>query len=103
MANRERAALSAHARRGRTGRAWTEYRRLLLARYGPTCQGMGGCGGPITVFHGRTREAYTIGHATPLSKGGPPFDIERDRPQHYGCNAAQGARTLQVLDTSREW
>ncbi|MEV0470229.1 HNH endonuclease [Streptomyces prunicolor] len=69
------------------------------------------CGGPIRYdITGRPaqrhRDAFTLDHALPLSKGGDLLDPANARSAHRRCNSARGNRTdaaRQPIRSSRNW
>ncbi|WP_262058537.1 HNH endonuclease [Streptomyces sp. STR69] len=69
------------------------------------------CGGPIrydiTGYAAqRHRDAFTLDHATPLSRGGDLLDPANARSAHRRCNSARGNRTdaaRQPVRASRKW
>lgn len=59
--------------------------------------------GPLAQRH---RDAFTLDHAEPLSKGGELLDPENARSAHRRCNSARGNRTdaaRQPIRSSRKW
>ena len=53
----------------------------------------------------RHREAFTLDHAVPLSRGGDLNDPANARSAHRRCNSSRGARTTTAAPqrTSRRW
>lgn len=67
------------------------------------------CGGEIAYWitgpeAGKHREAFTLDHAIPLSRGGDLLDEANARSAHRRCNSARGNRleTAQAV-ASRRW
>lgn len=86
------------------------YRRLCAAQraLGLPCWW---CGKPIRYditgpLAGRHRDAFTLDHAVPLSRGGDLLDPANARSAHRRCNSARGNRTdhkRQSVRASRRW
>lgn len=52
----------------------------------------------------RSREAFTLDHYTPISRGGSLLDPANARSAHRRCNSSRGNRTDPVpVPTSRSW
>lgn len=88
--------------RGRKGRPWREFQKLVHSTFPPICHL---CGRTILhgLYHPRHRLAPSVDHLIPLDKGGAELDLENARPAHYGCNSAKGARLAKPMPTSRRW
>lgn len=57
--------------------------------------------GPLAQRH---REAFTLDHAQPLSRGGNLLDPANARSAHRRCNSSRGNRTTPPkTPTSRRW
>ena len=54
---------------------------------------------------GRSRDARSVEHTVPISKGGPMLETSLWRVAHYGCNSAKRDRVVkrQDLRPSRAW
>ncbi|MFF9285409.1 HNH endonuclease [Streptomyces griseosporeus] len=69
------------------------------------------CGEPIRyditgALAQRHRDAFTLDHAVPLSRGGDLLDPANARSAHRRCNSARGNRTDgkgQPVRASRRW
>ncbi|WP_435215886.1 HNH endonuclease [Streptomyces sp. bgisy034] len=69
------------------------------------------CGKPIRyditgLAAQRHRDAFTLDHAIPLSRGGDLLDPHNARSAHRRCNSARGNRTdhkRQPVRASRRW
>ncbi|MFD5033635.1 HNH endonuclease [Streptomyces sp. NPDC058405] len=56
------------------------------------------------LLAGRHRDAFTLDHLIPLSRGGDLLDPANARSAHRRCNSARGNRVgPQPLKTSRRW
>lgn len=80
------------------------YRRLVAAQraLGLPCWL---CGHDIDpTLPGRHRDAFTLDHEQPLSKGGSLLDPANARTAHRRCNSARGNRSsIKVAHASRRW
>ncbi|MEH0578981.1 HNH endonuclease [Streptomyces sp. B21-108] len=86
------------------------YRRLCTAQraLGLPCWW---CGKPIRYditgpLAGRHRDAFTLDHAVPLSRGGDLLDPANALSAHRRCNSARGNRTdasRRPVRASRRW
>ncbi|MET4925479.1 HNH endonuclease [Streptomyces sp. PSRA5] len=53
---------------------------------------------------GKHRDAFTLDHLVPLSRGGNLLDPANARSAHRRCNSARGNRlTTAPVTTSRRW
>ncbi|MET7475079.1 HNH endonuclease [Streptomyces sp. NPDC005648] len=68
------------------------------------------CGGSIRydltgLLAQRHRDAFTLDHAVPLTRGGDLLDPANARSAHRKCNSARGNRTTTAAPqrSSRRW
>jgi 5-methylcytosine-specific restriction endonuclease McrA len=63
------------------------------------------CGHNIDyTLPGRHRDAFTLDHLVPLSKGGSLLDPANARSAHRRCNSARGNRSsIKQARASRRW
>ncbi|MFE6305024.1 HNH endonuclease [Nocardiopsis sp. NPDC057823] len=92
-------------RRGRSGRPLQRLKAWLKDEGTNTCWL---CGRPIdmvlTAADPNHREAWTLDHRVPLSRGGDPLDPANAREAHRRCNSARGNREPRPRpNASRRW
>jgi hypothetical protein len=99
-------------REPRKGHKYREFRRKVLARYGPVCYLGEHCrlGDPAIdlALEWDARKPppgyYTVHHVVPLAAGGALLDLDTARPAHLLCNESQGARpAAATIRTQARW